>query len=180
MIRLKKVFLIAFFAVFLMPLSAFASSSAPPFHKVHKSEDCAYYLVFRYKSSGKYYALCSKSEFFYENKDGNPYFDAPDYVREFEYDPSAGWVFSGTISKEYDIYPYHDIEFVKSNFDIKYRGHDDRVFFSGRPPYLMELEDMPGMIIHQAGGIISVVLTVFAILLAVGLVPRLRRWFLRF
>lgn len=174
MIFLKKVFLIAFFAVFLIPLSAFAA--VPAFD--HKGDNCHYYAVLRSKSNGKYYAVCSKSKFVYvDDNGGNAYFDAPDFDR-FEYDPSSSeWDFLGTISNTYYVYPSSDKEVIYSNFDIERDGGG--VFFSSRPPYLMELEGMPGMMIRQAGGILSVVLTGFAILLVVGLVPRWRSWFLR-
>ena len=173
-IVLKKVFLIAFFAIFLMPLSAFAS--VPAF--THKGDDCPYYAVLRSKSSGKYYAICSKSKFVYvDDNGGNAYFEAPDFDR-FEYDPSSSeWDFLGTISNTYYVYPSSDKEVIYSNFDIERDGGG--VFFSARPTYLMELEGMPGMLIRQAGGIISAVLMGFGIWLAVGLVPRLKSWFLR-
>lgn len=169
---MKKIFLIAFFAVFLMPLNAFAS--APPFPHKDKGE-CSYYAILR--SNGNYYAVCSRDEFMYYNNDVTPYFRAPTF-KWFQYDSSsAEWIFSGTISEKYYVYPSNDIV-VFSNFDIKQNG--GKVFFSAPLLYLMKLEEIPGILIHQAGGILSVVLMGFGIWLAVGFVPRLKSWFLRF
>lgn len=172
MILLKKVFLIAFFAIFLMPFSAFAA--VPAFHK---GDNCHYYAVLRSKTNGKYYAICSKSKFFYvDDNGGNSYFDATDFDR-FVYDPSSSeWDFLGSVSNKYYIHP-SEKEVIYSNFDIQRDGGG--VFFSARPTYLVVLEEMPGILIHQAGCILSVVLMGFGIWLAVGLVPRWRSWFLR-
>lgn len=180
MISLKKIFLIAFFAIFLMPFSAFAS--VPTF--THKDKDCSYYAIIKNKSSGYYYAFCSKTEFiYYPNEGGTPYFSSPvlenPVFEVFIYDPSQSkWISSGTIREKFFFRPSKE-ELIYSNFDIK--KADGTVFFSARPPYLnlMELEKIPALLIRQAGGILSVVLTGFAILLVVGLVPRWRSWFLR-
>lgn len=180
MIFLKKILLIAFFVVFLMPLSAFAS--APPF-PYKDSEDCSYYAILKDRRSGYYYAFCSKSEFiYYPNEGGTPYFSSPAFevthFKVFRYEPSESkWIHSGDISEKFFFSPSNE-ELIYSGFDIK--KADGTVFFSALPPYLIELEEMPGMLIHQAGGILSVVLMGFGIWLAVGFVPRLKSWFLRF
>jgi hypothetical protein len=173
-----KVFLISFFAVFLVPISSAFAFAPDGDMEIQPGER----VIFK---CGSPCAMDETAVEFYV-------FGADVKWRKFDVNtgqqlyPSSGWAvqsagwgdsFYATVNSSSAFEVWNDSGVVVTmSYDI-----ESSVIFEKKTEPIQAVKEIPKVMIQtlKDGGLLLVVLTGFGILLAVGLIPRLKSWFLR-